>query len=398
MEAVTVWVPFVGLIRKRSLYSLSCSVNPAPDAWSRDHTTSIITRDHTTSISRDHTESIKPTWQHHINTNTTWPHHVNHPTWPHYLSHPTWPHHIDTTWPHHVNQSHVTTPHRYHVTTPCQSNPRDHSTPIIRRDHTTSIKPTWPHHVDTAWRHHVNQTHVTTLHQSLLRYLPRHWLRRTSLKWPILSPAARETLTQTQRWPHHINHPTWPHHVNADATKTFMVKYPSVLWNWFLGDRKGIWPAENLWHSSPEVLFQCKMEEERLEHIHREKETDMCLTVQDSLAKPPRERSNQSGLLWNKRRRGGSGISLTIRKPSASHASQITTPHLPLLSSRRELSHLGWYSFPILLTAEGRRLSLPRWLITYQDGIPANGHQSRCQQGLANNNFTNLSMKLNTFP
>jgi len=33
----------------------------------------------------------------------------------------------------------------------------------------------------------------------------------------------------------------------------------------------------------------------------------------------------------------------------------------------------GRYSLP----TEGKRLSWPRWLVTYQDGIPINSHQSQ---------------------
>jgi len=44
------------------------------------------------------------------------------------------------------------------------------------------------------------------------------------------------------------------------------------------------------------------------------------------------------------------------------------TPCLPLLSSRRTSPPFGWHSF--YYPTEGRRLSRPGWLVTYQNKVP----------------------------
>jgi len=47
------------------------------------------------------------------------------------------------------------------------------------------------------------------------------------------------------------------------------------------------------------------------------------------------------------------------------------TPCLPLLPSRRTSPPFGWYSF--YRPTEGRRLSQPRWLVTYRNKVPHPG-------------------------
>jgi len=51
------------------------------------------------------------------------------------------------------------------------------------------------------------------------------------------------------------------------------------------------------------------------------------------------------------------------------------TPDLRLPSQPQSTTIASW---PVLISrpAEGRRLSCPEWLVTYQDGTPANGHPS----------------------
>ena len=71
---------------------------------------------------------------------------------------------------------------------------------------------------------------------------------------------------------------------------------------------------------------------------------------------------------------GGVPISLYEAIESATRGS--CDANLRLLSQSNSTSTASWLIL-ISLPAEGRRLSWPEWLVTYRDGIPANGHPSQ---------------------
>jgi len=55
---------------------------------------------------------------------------------------------------------------------------------------------------------------------------------------------------------------------------------------------------------------------------------------------------------------------------------------------------LGWYSFLISSPTENKRLSLPEWLVPYQDGMSANDYPFSCYPGSSHSKFVECAVMM----